>query len=253
MKTTKSATLTILFALILVLNTMDLYAQGDSETENQLWAMTFLNFKLNNRWVYNQDIAYQHSYKTPTFTRFLVRSQISHQTTGTLSLHGGVNFFYAFVETGENALDLWAWGGTKVRWPYFWRINFVHYVRLEQRFRYAVQEENWDSNFRVRYKISTNVPINNPSISDKTLYGVLAYEFFSVSFGDDIRFTTAATHRFDAGFGFRQNVKNRYEALIVALNGLDKETEQYNLSSLVLFLRYKRYINWNRENKPSSI
>lgn len=207
--------------------------------------MTFLNFRLNKKWVYNQDFAYQHSYKTPTFTRFLIRSQGSYQQTGVLSYHGGLNFIYGFDETGENGLELRPWLGTKVRWPSFWRINFVQYLRFEQRFQHIVHVDDWDNNFRVRYKISTNIPINNESVTDKTLYGVVGYEFFSVSFGVDLRFTTAATHRVDTGFGFRQNTKNSYEVLALILHGRNEETEKYNLSSLVLYLRYKRYINWD--------
>ena len=119
----------------------------------------------------------------------------------------------------------------------------MNYLRFEQRFQHTLDVNDWDNNFRVRYKIGTDVPINHVSLTDRTFYGVLAYEFFSVSFGDDIRFTTAATHRFDFGFGYRQNVKNRFEALILALNGLSEDHDHYALSSAVLFLN-KRYINW---------
>jgi len=237
---------TIISALVVSFQfgTHDGFAQEEPGFEKQLWAGAYFNFRVNDRWVYNQDMAYQHSYETPTFTRLSLRSMISRQVTGAVSLHAGLNFLYKFNEMDNNALEIRPWLGTKLRWPYLWRFNFVHYLRFEQRFEHTMKVNDWENNFRVRYKIGSNVPINHESIVDKTIYGVFAYEFLSVSFGDDIRFTTAATHRFDLGFGYKQNIKNRYEALLVALNGLSVDNGHYTLSSAVLFLKYKRYINW---------
>ena len=219
-------------------------AQEETDVEKQLWVMTFLNFRLDDKWVYNQDIAYQHSYETPTSTRIFLRSQAGRQLTGAVSVYGGMNFIYRFNEDDNNAIELRPWVGSKLRWPYFWRVHVVQYLRLEQRFEHTMNVKDWDMNFRMRYKVSSNVPINHASMVDKTVYGVMAYEFFSSSFADDIRFTTAATHRFDLGVGYRQNVKNSYEATLVSLHALSDDNSNYSLSSGVLFLKYKRFFNW---------
>ena len=211
--------------------------------EKQLWIAAFFNFRMDDKWNYNQDAAYAHSYETPTFTRFFLRSQFSRSISEAVSAHGGLNFFYIFNEKDNDTFELRPWVGIKLRWPQFWRMELVHYLRFEQRFQHTNQVGDWDNNFRVRYKISSNLPINQESLVDKTVYGVLGYEFFSTSFGDDIRFTKAATHRFDVGLGYQQNTKNRYEMLFLALNGLSEDSSHYTLSSGVLFLRYKRYIN----------
>jgi hypothetical protein len=144
----------------------------------------------------------------------------------------------------ENAMEIRPWVGTKIRWPSFWRINLVHYIRIEDRFRHTYSEEPWDDDFRVRYKLSTAVPINHESLIRNTFYGVLGYEFFSVSYDVNVQFTTADLHRFDVGLGFNQNVKNRYEVNLVAFKARDEITNDYDVSSLVMFLKYKRYINW---------
>jgi hypothetical protein len=60
----------------------------------------------------------------------------------------------------------------------------------------------------------------------------------------NVQFTTADLHRFDVGLGFNQNVKNRYEVNLVAFKARDEITNDYDVSSLVMFLKYKRYINW---------
>ena len=237
-------TFIIVIFISLIFSWIQVNAQEEPGFEKQLWVAAFFNFRLDDKWIYNQDAAYQHSYETPTFTRIFLRSQISRQLTGAVSLHGGLNFLYKFNEVENNALELRPWVGSKLRWPYFWRIDFVHYLRFEQRFEHTMYVNDWENNFRVRYKLSSNIPLNHESLVNKTFYGVLAYEFFSSSFGDDIRFTTASTHRFDVGLGFKHNVKNSYEAILAALNGLSEDNDHYTLSSGVLFLKYKRYINW---------
>jgi hypothetical protein len=222
----------------------DAHSQDGLDYGKQLWAMTFFSWKLNDRWIYNQDFGYQHSFETPTYTGLFLRSQLSYQLSGLFSLHGGLNFINKIHGSENNAIELRPWLGAKLRWPYFWRFNFSQYLRFEQRFEHTIDVYDWENNFRVRYKLSSNVPINHASLIDKTLYGVIAYEFFSYSFGDDVRFTSAATHRFDLGLGYRQNVKTRYEAQLVAFNSRDEITEQYSFSNFVLFLKFKRYINW---------
>lgn len=236
---------TLLFLFITFTATVDnAHSQVDADYEKQSWIMGFFNWRLNDKWVFNQDFAYQHSLESPTFTRFLTRAQINRQITGMFSLHGGLNLFLKMYEVDDNAIEIRPWLGAKLRWPYFWRFNFSQYLRFEQRFEHTVVANDWENNFRVRYKISSNIPINHSALKDKTLYGLIAYEFLSYSFGDDIRFTSASAHRFDLGLGYRQNTKNRYEAVLLAFNSRDEPTEQYSFSDIVLFLKYKRYINW---------
>ncbi len=208
--------------------------------------MAFFNWRLNEKWVYNQDVAIMHTFEEPTFTRLFLRSQINRQISGVFSVHGGMIFIYSQNQEAEDAIELRPWAGAKVRWPSFWRFDFVHYLRLEQRFRHTMGVNDWNNDFRMRYKLSSNLPINHESLTDNTIYGVLGYEFYSESFDVDVRFTRAAIHRFDGGLGFRQNVKNSYEATVVFFKARDEANNSYALSSVVLFLKYKHFINWQK-------
>jgi len=221
-----------------------LNAQISDNYEKQLWAMGLFNWRLNERWVYNQDFGLMHTFSDPAFNRIFLRSQINRQLAGSFSMHGGLIFIYSQNEASDDAIELRPWMGAKLRWPSFWRFDFVHYLRLEERFRHTMYEDAWEDNFRVRYKVSSSVPINHTSLIDRTFYGVLAYEFFSVSFDEDVRFTTADIHRMDLGMGFKHSIKSSYEFTLVAFNARDEFTEKYGLSSMVFFLKYKHYINW---------
>lgn len=161
-------------------------AQDGSDYEKQLWAGAYFNCKLDDSWPYNQDYGYQHSYETPTFTRISLRSQINRELIGSFSLHAGMNFFSKINEFDYNAIEIRPWVGVKFRWPYIWKFNFSHYLRIEQRFEHTFEVNDWDNNIRARYKISSNLPINHGSLVEKTFYGIIAYEFFTVSFGDDV-------------------------------------------------------------------
>lgn len=206
--------------------------------------MVFLYWKLNEKWVCSQDVAWMHSFETPVLNRYFLRSQFSRQLSGLVSVDGGLITIYTQSEDDNDAIELRPWVGTKLRWPSFWRFNFVHYLRFEQRFRHTMGINDWENNFRMRYKLSASVPINHQSLTDKTFFGVLAYEFYSVSFDVDIRFAAADIHRFDVGLGYRRNVKNTLEATVVAFSNRDDQSEHYSLTSMVLFLKYKRYFNW---------
>lgn len=219
-------------------------AQTSSSYEKQLWAMGFFNFRLNDQWVYSQDVAYQHSMESPSFTRLLTRSYFSRQLTGVFSVHAGLNFLYKIIEEDNNAIEIRPWLGAKVRWPYFWRFHFIQYFRLEQRFEHTLQVHEWDNNFRARYKIITNVPLNHHSLSDHTMYWALAYEYYTNSFKDELSLTKAAHHRFECGLGYKPNVKSRAELIVDLFRSRDEVTDIYYLSSVVLFLKYKRYIHW---------
>jgi hypothetical protein len=219
--------------------------QSSSNYEKQIWGMASTNWRLNKRWVFNQDVGLMHTYTSPKFTRLFLRPQINYQLSGTFSFHGGLIFISKYYEIEENAMEIRPWAGAKIRWPSFWRVNFLHYIRIEDRFRHAYNEELWENDFRIRYKLSATVPINHESMIEHTFYGVLAYEFFSVSYDVNVQFTTADLHRFDIGLGFNQNVKNRYEVNLVTFKSRDEVTNNYDFSSFVLFLKYKRYINWD--------
>ncbi len=235
----------IVLGLVIVIATASFaFSQESSGQNKQFWAYTYFNWRLNDKWVYNHDFGYQHSYASPSLTTLFTRSQFNSQLSGLFSLHGGLNLIYKINESNSNALEVRPWAGAKLRWPYFWRLNFVHYLRFEERLEVIQSQKDWDSHFRFRYRLSSNVPINHAAITDGTLYGLFAYEIFSVSFGDDLRFTTAATQRFELGLGYQQNIKNRYEFVVMGYNSKAEGSDNYNFSDLVFFLKYRRFINW---------
>ena len=68
--------------------------------------------------------------------------------------------------------------------------------------------------FKLRYKLSTNIPINNPIITSKTYYALIGYELFFDLGGDNNEFIDDVT-RFDVGAGYRFNTKTDLRLLYI--------------------------------------
>lgn len=219
-------------------------AQTDSEIEKQVWTMAFLTWKMNEKWRYNQDMAWMHSFNTPVFNRYFLRSQATYGFSKNWDVTGGLIYVHTFTKSETTTNEVRPWLGTLLRWPSFGRVNIIHYLRFEERFRHTLGEEEWANNARIRYRIMTNIPINHSKLEDKTWYGQLAYEFYSSTFDVDVRFATADIHRFDGGIGYFQNFTNRYELNLIAFNSRVNTGNQYEWGSLVLFFKYRRFMNW---------
>jgi hypothetical protein len=90
---------------------LTLEAQISDNYEKQLWAMGLFNWRLNERWVYNQDFGLMHTFSDPAFNRIFVRSQINRQLTGSFSMHGGLIFIYSQNDATDDAIELRPWMG----------------------------------------------------------------------------------------------------------------------------------------------
>jgi hypothetical protein len=211
----------------------------------QVWVMGLFNWKINEKWVFNEDINFQRLLSTPSFTRILTRTQVNYQINGISSLHAGVVFSYAFDEENGDLLELSPWLGTKLRWPSFWRMNFVHYIRAEERNRLELGgEDSWTNVWRLRYRLGTEIPLNHAAITDNTFYGIAAYEYFSNETGSTETFLIPATHRFDIGIGYSPGYRTRYEVIAVFLDTHDEATDKFDFTSAILFLRWRQNFNW---------
>lgn len=236
------------FLLILsvsILFNSHLVAQDEPQLKRQVWVMGLFNWKINEKWVFNEDLSYQRLLSSPSYTRLFTRSQINYQINGISSLHGGVVLSYTIDGANGDIFELSPWLGTKIRWPSFWRFNFVHYVRVEERNRLELGiGEEWSSVVRMRYRLSSDIPLNHASITDKTVFAIMAYEFFSNESGGSETFLRPATHRLDFGLGYTPNYRTRFEVITVFLDTRDAVTDDFDFTSAILFLRWRQNFNW---------
>ena len=115
---------------------------------------------------------------------------------------------------GGDGIEIRPWQGARVYWPNFGRFRFKNYFRTEQRFEVELDTDERNFVFKLRYKLSINIPINNPIITSKTYYTLIGYELFFDFGGDNKEFIDDAT-RFDVGAGYRFNTKTDLRLLYI--------------------------------------
>lgn len=164
--------------------------------------------KINGNWSYIGDYAFRFQIENADskWWQIHARPSVIFKNKAIYDLRGGIMF--RFTNTiGGNGIEIRPWQGAKVYWPNFGRFRFQNYFRTEQRYEVDLDKDESNFVFKVRYKLSTNIPINNPIITSKTFYALIGYElFFDIGGGDNKEFIDDVT-RFDVGAGYRFNAK----------------------------------------------
>ncbi len=220
------------------------YAQVEDGNDNQLWLSAYLNWKFSPKVDFNQDMGLQQALFKPSFSKLVMRSQISRGISEVFSSHGGFIFVLTYDELESSRIEIRPWVGGKARWPRIWRLTCTNYLRLEQRFIYEFTPGNWDMDFRFRYRLGTNIPVNRNAITDHTLFVVLSYELITNPVEDvEIKSRLADFHKFDVGLGYKFNPATRLELLLVSLDAYEYTKERYNFSDLIYQVKFRKYFN----------
>ena len=148
--------------------------------------------------------------------------------------------------TSGNSFEFRPWQGFRLYWPNFGRFRFNNYFRTEQRFSVDLSTDVSNFVFKLRYKLFTNIPINNPIITSKTFYFSIGYEFFfDLGIGDDNNEFIDDLTRFDVGVGYRFNAKTdlrlRYifqKSTVNLEDGKDSNDSNDNIIRLSVIQRF---------------
>ncbi len=185
-------------------------AQEQNITTNHLWFDFYNYFPITEKLEYDGDLGFRHAFSEFPWSRIYIRPSLAYRWKKTIRFHGGIKFAYTFQEIFADTFEIRPWLGIKIIWPKIRRIDFQHFLRLEQRFQLNTGGDSWTLQTRLRYKLGTRVPINHPSIIDKTFYVPLWVEFFDYATGDlEERFASKA--RATIGLGYRFNKRWRLE------------------------------------------
>lgn len=196
--------LTILF-FVIFLTSFQGVAQNTNTLQNW-FDYTQIN-RINGNWSYFGDYAFRFQALDWDSRWWQVHARPSaiFKNKAIFDLRGGIMFRYTNTAEG-NGYEIRPWQGSKVFWPNFGRFRFTNYFRTEQRFEVEQDIDELNFVFKVRYKLSTNIPINNPIVTSDTYYVLIGYElFFSLSKNNE-EFIDDLT-RFDIGVGYRFNAK----------------------------------------------
>jgi len=178
----------------------------DSNTIQNWFDYTQIN-RISGNWSYLGDYAFRFQIATTEseWWQIFARPSFIFKNKAIYDLRGGIMFKFTNTVEG-NGFEIRPWQGAKVYWPNFGRFRFQNYFRAEQRFEIELDTDESNFVFKLRYKLSTNIPINNPIITSKTFYVLIGYELFFNLSRDNEEFIDDRT-RFNIGVGYRFNPK----------------------------------------------
>jgi hypothetical protein len=217
-----------IFVSFLLVWAVPLLGQNGVEMAKQAWVSTYWYWRIDDRYVFNQDVAIQGGMGREAFSRLFLRSQLNRRMSKTFSLHGGLILIGTRDALDSNTVEIRPWCGVRATWPRIWKIGVSHYLRLEQRFVYEYLPGYWDPGFRFRYRLGALWPLNHSSLTSNTLFTVLSYEMLSNSFrsfGKKGRIDDF--HKFDIGLGYVLGKTVRVELLFVSLDAYQDTRATY--------------------------
>lgn len=199
----------LLAAILFIWN---LTAYGQEEIiDHQLWFDVMPHFEINNRLEFYGDGSYRTSTTGDKFRRFVLRPSVRYHWTYELDILGGLGGFLTWEEEDYNTIELRPYQGVRLNWPKIWRMNFKHRGLIEERLIWN-NNNQFDPNLRLRYRIKTKFPINKPSIHYKVVYIPMSFEVFG-NVGPEVveRFRNRTRANIGLGYVFSEKWIGEFE------------------------------------------
>ena len=190
-----------LFFVLLLMLPFSLLAQS-SDFGN--WILYFGNKKINNKWNWHHEVQYRNYDAIGDLEQLLLRTGIGYNLTEN---NNNLLFGYGFIHSqnyitddkiniDEHRLFLQFITRQKIG-----RVNLQHRYRFEQRW-----VEDSDFKLRYRYFLALNIPLNNQTMTDQTVYFSAYNEIFLNN-----KATIFDRNRLYGGVGYKVNNLMRFE------------------------------------------
>ena len=169
-----------------------------------------------------------------------LRPSLAYRWKEKIRFSGGIKFAYTSQDILANTFEIRPWLGIEIDWPKIRRLTFQHFLRLEQRFQLNTGSDSWTSQTRLRYRLGTRVPINHPTIIDKTFDMPLWVEFFDNVSGD-LAERFASEVRLTAGLGYKFDKRWRPEFEYTYQGSRSFRLEEFKVSDNLFHLKLRWY------------
>jgi hypothetical protein len=147
----------------------------------------------------------------------------------------GMGAIYTDNYNADDNLEIRLIQGFKFTVPIIKRLDFMNYVRLEERFQNSFDDSGWSAGFRIRYRISTVLKWKNHLIEfTKGLYFPLSVEmFFNLKKSEQ----NNDLLRLSPGIGYKLKNDWRYEIHLIFNETKNTTKNTNNSSDFILRLR----------------
>jgi hypothetical protein len=126
-------------------------------------------YTLNERWRILSLSGIYRGISESNWVRLELRSGGYYQYNRDIELFGTLRTHFTFDDEG-NQFELRPFQGAHIVWP---RINYIRFRNrfiIEERFLWSADTDGFDFFGRLRYRLETSIPLNNPSVVNNTYY-----------------------------------------------------------------------------------
>jgi hypothetical protein len=189
--------LVVLLGLVL----LPIGAVADDDVSKQVWLDYHNYFYINPAWEYYGDLGYRVLATDASWMRFYVRPSMRwHHHKSPLELRFGLGAFYTYNDSTSNQFELRPFGGVLYKWPKIGPLTFASYLRLEDRYVWDTDDKSLSHSGRLRYKLSTKVPLTKTRDKEYFFVPLSAEIFWDAGDGPEEKFSDDL--RLDAGIGY---------------------------------------------------
>ena len=212
------------------------YSQETDKQNLGTWITYRNRLKINSKFYYLDDFSYRYTIFDDNWQRLTFNPLIVFNATNSLEIYFGVGNHLVIQDQISDSYELRIWQAAKISWPNIKRFNFDHFLRMEERNIYSIENHTWDTGYRARYRLNMVVPINNIAIAENTFYiGANAEAYANI--GRSLLEKYIDQARFSATFGYRKNLKWAFELMYVVDDSKELKENNFELNNHMIRFR----------------
>lgn len=119
----------------------------------QTWIDYTTNNWINSIWLYNGDYGFRGLLTVDEWTQYTINPAFLFRQDKELTFHAGVRLFYTDNKAISDQIEARPWQGVGYIWPHLKNLRFDHYLRLEERFVWQTDSDDFDFSLRSRYRL----------------------------------------------------------------------------------------------------
>lgn len=249
----------IFLLLLCLIPAITLRAQNRLQSHNSLiWMNQFHTINLGKGWAVLAEYQWRRTEGLKSWQQSLLRGGIQYRFSNGVSVLAGYGWIETFPYGEYPPAASKPFPEHRIYQQVSWndnigRVVLQHRGRLEQRFLGVLNPNatddrevtRWNYLNRLRYQIKATVPINHPTLADKTVY-VSAFDEIFIGFGKNVNANIFDQNRLSFLLGYKLSSRFSLEAGYInqtvqqsqPVNG--KPVFQYN-NGLIVNMNY----NWN--------
>ncbi len=201
-----------IYIIVLIAFALNSFSQSVTPTilrDNQLWLGYYNSLVFNSKWSMNSDMQFRTKNEMKHYSQALIRSDVSYKLKDRITISVGLAHFRYFI-TDEKTRGEWRpWQELKLT-DKTGICKIIHRLRVEQRFNETFKNSeatnDYQFNFRFRYKFDLRYPILKEKEEGNNVYALIGNEVM-INAGNSITYNYFDQDRLYVGINYEVNKK----------------------------------------------